>query len=236
MFITMIFAYYLLARAEERECELKFGQSYIDYKAKTGMFLPFRLPFAEKAPVLPNSKLVRFFSVLALYVMILLAGLGLARGLNNYALNSLYASYSGNSVYVSVSRIDQEKLQNIIEIAEANPEVNTRLNKVRDSQDIKFLNYVLPSEWYVPEIPMNGRNGVVEHTFPSNYNKNLYKIIFTKAELRTNSDVKGKDIILNVVQRIPLAEVWIDAANHKVVKVLEMPAKIMYDYIPVAVY
>ena len=41
LFITMLFAYYFLAKVEENECERKFGASYLDYKNKTGMFLPF---------------------------------------------------------------------------------------------------------------------------------------------------------------------------------------------------
>ncbi len=53
MFIALLFAYYFLAKAEERECEKRFGHSYIEYKKRTNMFLPFRLPFTDKLPGLP---------------------------------------------------------------------------------------------------------------------------------------------------------------------------------------
>ena len=55
MFVAMLFVYYFLARVEERECEEKFGPSYMDYKNKTHMFLPFRAPLTDKLPGLPAS-------------------------------------------------------------------------------------------------------------------------------------------------------------------------------------
>ena len=40
MFPLMVAMYYRLARREERDMELEFGQEYVAYKARTGMFLP----------------------------------------------------------------------------------------------------------------------------------------------------------------------------------------------------
>ena len=67
-FVAMLFAYYFLAKAEESECEEKFGQSYIDYKNKTNMFLPFKVPLADKLPGLPKARLKRYPAILGLYV------------------------------------------------------------------------------------------------------------------------------------------------------------------------
>ena len=236
MFITMLFAYYLLARAEERECEAKFGQPYIDYKNKTGMFLPLKMPFFERLTFLPKSRLLKSLALLILYILTLSTVAGMARGLDSLTLNSLYAFYASNSAYISMSKIQQNKLENIIKIASANEEVKIRLKKAGENQKTKFLNYVLPGAWYVPEIPMNGIDGVVRHSNPQNYDKNMYKVIFNKADIRANQDVSGKDIISNVAKREPVVEVWIDVAEQKVVKIREMPEKIRYENIPVAVY
>lgn len=46
MYPIMVALYYRLARKEEAEMEQEFGQAYVDYKRRTGMFLP-RL-FAER--------------------------------------------------------------------------------------------------------------------------------------------------------------------------------------------
>lgn len=83
---------------------------------------------------------------------------------------------------------------------------------------------------------MNGIDGVVKHRSPSNYNKNIYKIIFNKADIRGNEDVSGKDIITSIVTKRPIVEVWINVEERKLIKVQEMPVNIMYENIPVAVY
>lgn len=237
MFITMLFAYYMLARAEERDCEARFGQAYTDYKKITGMFLPFKVPFFEGMTFLPQTRLLRSITVLSLYILTLSVGVGLAGGIDRLTQDSLYGFYDGNSAYLSVSKIEKDKLAGIIEIAAQNDEVRLRLEKAGKDRNTKFLNYVLPGEWYVPEIPMNGINGgAVRHSNPSDYDRNMYKVLFNKAAIRSHREVSGKDIIANVAKREPVLEVWIDAAGQKVVKILEMPEKIRYEDIPVAIY
>ncbi|MCX8128858.1 MAG: isoprenylcysteine carboxylmethyltransferase family protein [Clostridia bacterium] len=236
MFITMIFAYYLLAKVEEKECEAKFGQTYLDYKNKTNMFLPFRLPF-KIAPLFRfKRKSAKLLALVGIYILTLTIGIGIAKGLNTLTLNSLYAVYTENSASISMSGIDIDKLHKIINIAGKNKDVKARLEKFTSGTDSKFLNYVLPSEWYAAEIPMNGMGPMGRHTAASNYNKNEYKIIFTKAHMRTNDRIQGKDIIMNVSKREAIVEVWVDVADGKVTKIMDMPKKIMYENIPVALY
>jgi protein-S-isoprenylcysteine O-methyltransferase Ste14 len=79
-FVTMLFAYYFLAKLEERECEQKFGQSYIDYKNATNMFLPFRIPGTDRLPALPKSGAKRYIAIFAGYVSVLILSLSLAMG------------------------------------------------------------------------------------------------------------------------------------------------------------
>lgn len=232
MFITMIFAYYLLANAEEIECEAQFGQSYIEYKNKTGMFFPVKFSALNKLPFLPKSKAGKAIGLVVLYIFSLLIGITIAKGLNQLSINSLYASYTDNATYISVNQITKTDFQKLIEIALANDEVKDRINPNNNNSQSKYLNYVLPQEWYVAEIPMNGSGG---HNYPKNYNPNNYKIVFTRAILR-DKNATGQAIISNVVKREPLIEVWIDLANKKVTRILEMPEKIRYENIPVAVY
>ena len=235
MFITMLFAYYLLARAEEKECEAKFGQSYIDYKSRTGMFLPFKVPFYQKLTFTPKSKFSKFIVLLVMYILVLAVGIGIARELNSLTLNSLYAFYTTDSAYVSVAEIEPDKLVGVIDIALADQEVIIMLENDAQNQKIKYLNYVLPSQWYVPEIPMNGYNGFVPHSSPQNYDRNMYKVIFNKAEIRGNKEVNGIGIISNIAEREPVVEVWVNVAEQKVVKIQKID-KIAYENIPVAVY
>jgi protein-S-isoprenylcysteine O-methyltransferase Ste14 len=235
MFITMLFIYYFLAKVEERECETKFGQSYVDYKNKTGMFLPFKITLFNKLPVFPKSNLSRFFMTFVIYFMTLVMAVSIAKGVNNIALNSLYASYNSDSANIALSKIEPGKLEEILNIALSDKEIQEKIEKLNQGSSAKFLNYILPSEWYAAEIPMNGVKYGAGHLSPSNYDQNMYKVIFTKADIRSNKDVSGIDIITNVEKREPIVEVWVNVADHKVIKILDMP-EVKYQNIPVAVY
>lgn len=232
-FITMLFAYYLLAKAEEKECEEKFGQTYIDYKNKTNMFIPFNILPEGKILHLPKSKFDKILSVTCLYLVTALVSLTIAKCVNVLSINSLYSVYTDNSANISVCKIDADKLENVLNIALSDDTVKENLNfNIND----KYLNYVLPTEWYAAEIPMNGIEYRSGHQSPSDYNHNLYKVIFTKAQIRGNEDVDGKDILLNVEKRNPLLEVWVDVSQNKIIEIMDMPDHIKYDNIPVAVY
>lgn len=234
MYATMLFVYYLLARAEEKECEGKFGQSYIDYKNNTSMFFPCEFSFLKKLPSLPKSGWKKAVALLGVYISVIVIAFGIAKGVNIIAINSLYATYTDNSATISLCEIDSDKLEQIIDIALLNDEAKSRVD--RPDTEAAFLNYVLPTEWYAAEIPMNGVEYRAGHRSPSNYDDSLYKIIFTEAKIRGNKNVVGKEILTNVLTREPLIEVWVDLRDKKVIQVLEIPDDYKYQGIPVAVY
>ena len=68
------------------------------------------------------------------------------------------------------------------------------------------------------------------------HNENLYKIIFTRAELRTYQEPETREIILKTVSRVPVIEISIDMSQKKVVDIKNPPAKIKYENIPVPLY
>ncbi len=235
MFVTMLFAYRALARIEERECETRYGQPYRDYKEKTAMFLPFRIPLMDRLFRLPASRPARYLALSALYIVSLVVAVGLAWGTERLAVGSLYAFYSKDAAYISVAAIEPRALETIVKTALADPGVQTRLGRAGDGTGAKFLNYVLPTDWYVPEIPMYIPEGE-GHSFPSDYDKNLYKIVFTRAEMRAGRDAEGRTIITDTARRTPVMEVWVDLAGARVIKIEDPPKSVMYESIPVAVY
>lgn len=236
MFITMIFVYYFLALAEERECEAKFGSSYVNYKNKTNMFIPFSIPVINKLPSLPKSNLRKILAIATIYILSLAAGIGIAKAVNTHSLNNLYATYTDNSANISISSIESSKLEKILDIALTDEEVKARIDASSRDENAKYLNYILPSEWFVAEVPMNGVDHRQGHKSPSDYNRNIYKIIFTQAKIRSDKAVIGKDIITNVSERIPLIEVWVNVEENKVIKIEEITKDIMYKNTPVAIY
>ncbi len=124
-------------------------------------------------------------------------------------------------------------------IALADEEVQRKLAKGKDSAHTKFLNYVLPAAWYISEIPMNPRASQQGNHFlsqPETGEKNHYKIIFTKAYLRTDREVGGKQLLLNIVKRTPLVEVWLDLSQRRIMAIKEPPAAIRYENVPMPIY
>lgn len=235
MFVTMLFAYYMLARAEEKECELKFGKSYTDYMAKTNMFLPFKLPWIKGIPRLPKSKIMKIFAMLGIYVIALTISMGIAVTINNWTLQNLYGEYTDDSATISINRISSDKLQRIIEIALSDENVKKQIDLSKVSENTKFLNYVLPTEGFIAEVPMTGISTRGRHDSMSDYDGYLYKIIITKADMR--ADVTGRDIIQNVITRNPVVEVWVDLEEGIVTDVYEMSDQDKYYAdIPVAFY
>ena len=234
MYVTMLFVYYLLAKAEEKECEEKFGQIYMDYKNKTAMFLPFKSSFSKNLPALPKSTGKKAAVLICMYLLALAVTFSAAKGVTAYSVNSLYAVYTENSATISVGEIDADKLAEIIHIALSDNDVESRID--RENGEAKFLNYVLPAEWYAAEVPMNGVEYKAGHRSPSDYDDTQYKIIFTIAEIRENTEAIGKEILTKVLTREPLIEVWIDLKEQSVIQILELPDHYKYQGIPVAVF
>jgi protein-S-isoprenylcysteine O-methyltransferase Ste14 len=164
MYVTLLYAYYFLARLEEQECEAKFGQPYLDYKQKTNMFLPIRIFLLEKWTETVQRKIGNVFILLILYLSTLAISLGLAMGIQTFSLNRLYLYTAGNTAYLSVSRLEEEQLKQIAEIAIDNEEVQARLNQKQMGMNTNSLNYVIPAEWYISEIPMHEGKQIIKNT------------------------------------------------------------------------
>ena len=232
MFVTMIFAYYMLAKVEERECSEKFGQSYIDYLNKTNMFLPFTIkPFSKLH--LPKTKGKKALAIISVYIITLSIVLGMAKGLQTLSINSLYAVYTKNSIDVSVCELTDEKINDVMQIVRDNQDASLFPSFDESSQ---YINYILPTEWLAAEIPMNGVEVRQGHHSPSDYDTNLYKVIITKVTTRNSNPVATTDLLTNVYTRKAIVEVWVDLSKQQVTKVLDMPENIRYEGVPTAIF
>ena len=160
-----------------------------------------------------------------------------ANGLADWSINNLYGLYFKNAAYISVLKVEENSLRHIVEIALANNEVQIRLAYDKGIPSVRYLNYILPTGMYVSEIPMNEVKKIEGHHFMlRGYSEDLYKIIFTKAETRTNDEVQGKEILLKTVARTPILEVHIDLNQHQVVKIMDPPVQLNYESIPMPLF
>lgn len=226
-YVTLVFGYYLLARAEERECEEKFGSSYIEYEKTTGRFFP-RLSFMKaRADERPKAgKLVLS------YVLTLAAFFLAAYGLNCLTVDSLYTAYAPDGVTVSLCRLDGDTIEKAVAIAKADPAVAA----AQKQADAPELNYILPTEWFAAEIPMNGVEYRSGHKSNPDYDTSKYKIIFMNATLAANAGEDPKDILWKTATIRPMVEVWVDLKEERVTDIMPMPDTIKYEGIPEAIY
>jgi protein-S-isoprenylcysteine O-methyltransferase Ste14 len=230
-FITMLFAYHGLAWVEERECIRKYGQVYIDYQKQTPRFLPFHFPFSGIWETLPKVWPVRVAAGLLTYVIALALALLIASAIQSYTLRNLFTYQAHNAVYVSLPPTDRGTLQRLANKASADHRVLARLEAV-PGKETRFINYVMPWEWSVSEIPMNGPRG---HNHPGDYDRRRFKVVYTRALLRTDVNVQGLDILRYTIRNEPVGEAWVDE-NGQVARVVGPPAKTVYGTVPVPIF
>ena len=185
-------------------------------------------------PELPKQGGKKVITVICLYLLAVTTMLGAAKGLNRLTVDSLYATYTERSANVALCRLSDEKINEALSVALSDEAVTAKLSVVDGGA--KFINYILPVEWFAAEIPMNGVEYTKGHKSPAGYDPNLYKVIITKADIRGGAEATGKEILTSVYLREPIVEAWVDLSAHTVVRALDMPEEIKYQGIPVAVY
>jgi hypothetical protein len=191
------------------------------------MFFPVNLP---KLTILPKSRGKRAVVLVCMYLCAMTAAFFAAKGMTGYFVDSLYAVYTEDTATVSLAEMEEDKLKQIMSVATANREVAAMISR---PEDARYINYVLPTEWFSAEVPMNGLEYTRGHSSTAGYDDTLYKVIFTEVQC---GDAAGKDILTNVSEREPLAEVWVDLKAQSVTQILEIPEDYKYRGIPVAVY
>ena len=214
--VTVIFIYIALAKAEEGICLRQFP-GYADYMKRTGMFLPawFNLNVPWR---FGDSQLKRFAGWALTYAIALGLALLAAFGLRVLSMNALYTYQGDEGVYLSVVEIADEDLAAVAAIARSAPEVQSVL-----SDKEYLLNYVVPTQMYISEIPMYLPPGeTFGHSVPADRNPALYKVIFTEAVFGGEGLPAGGDILWNAVNKIPLVEAHVDL-NSKAVTALLLP-------------
>jgi len=230
-YITVCFAYYMLARLEERICRREFP-GYDEYTNRTGMFFPYSVEKYFHDVPFPNTRSVRILTGLVLYGFFILIAFVGARFVHAHSINNLYLYETQTDVYLSVGKLDRDS---IAALAVNNPDVGYALSPYRTDEN-RFINYVMPVDLYISEVPMYIPEGVrtANHS-PGRKDQSRYKIIFTLAHFSGGNTADGRDILRRAVNKSPLLEVWIDRPNQRILRVLNPPEAEFYDGIPVPV-
>lgn len=237
MFVTMLFVYYWLAKREEDECVQKFGDSYKAYQARTSMFVPGNAFIKNVRIPMPESRFTRLGIGFLTYALTLAIALAFAFLLRDYSLSKISAYYSGNSATISAAYLPKSELKRIVDIAVKDPRVSQRLKGARNGSAQPYLNYVVPTEWYLADIPMeNIPDEIHGHHQPGDYDRTRYKVLLTKAKLRITTPVVGAEIIKQTYGRQPIVLAYVDAALGQVTEVGTPPEHVRWGDIPTPLF
>ncbi len=232
--IAMLFAYYFLARLEEKECIEKYGSKYIEYLGRTYMFFPIKLPSKIRISILPDRGLKRYAAIIVVFLFMTFVSIACAYGLQLWSVNNLYALYEENAAYISITKMEKNLMTKIIRTVLADVEVREGLNSAPQLKDEKFLNYILPIEYYALEIPMTPVKDTGNYHFlAQSYGLNMRKIIFTKVNSQ-GKDSKG--MLVGSICKTPILEVWFDLQQNKVTRVMSISKYSDFAKIPVPLF
>jgi protein-S-isoprenylcysteine O-methyltransferase Ste14 len=140
---VMMFLYYGLAKDEERRMKSRFGESYIVYLGKTGMFLPYFLEnmFARKARVHQGLGILR--AVVILFVLLVtIVGCGFI--LRAYTVHYLPLEEVDNVDVITITQADSTNVRDLLPAVLADSLVTSKLNRPLQNAHHRLLAYFIP--------------------------------------------------------------------------------------------
>jgi len=146
LFGVMLFLYYLLAKDEERRMINRFGEGYIAYMNRTGMFLPH---FIERA-FIGNPKPQQHLSVgkaIAIFLVLLVITVGSGFILRAYTVRHLPLEQVSGIDVVAITKEDLARAEQLLPSALQNPTIASKLQMMENNKGHRLLAYFIPIDY-----------------------------------------------------------------------------------------
>lgn len=228
-YVTMVFLYYFLARYEEQRCLARYGESYRSYLERTGMFFP-RSWFGWVPGWLPERGWRRALAVVAAYGLLLGGAVRTGFWLQDYSLQHVSVFSTADLAVLSPAQLTSARLEQATKLALADANVAAALRAQGYGQGGKFLAYVVPVEWRLPDLPMEVYPTGGHYT-PRAFDPDALKVLFTRVVLY-DRDAQGLDIVKYAVKRAPIVLVKLNLATRAVVAREKPPATVRWGDVP----
>jgi len=146
LFAVMLFLYYLLAKDEERRMLNRFGESYISYMNRTGMFFP---RFAEKVPIAGSTSRQRLSVGNAILILAVLLVVVVGGGfvLRAYTVHHLPLEQLNSVDVITITKEDLTAARHLLPTVLQNEAVASKLKSVENSADHRLLAYFIPIDY-----------------------------------------------------------------------------------------
>jgi protein-S-isoprenylcysteine O-methyltransferase Ste14 len=230
-YVTMLFLYAGLARWEEERCLARFGASYRTYQQRTGRFLPHRLS-PQMPQILPASGGKRAAAIVGLYVVLMAATVMLGFVWRDYSLSTISALYTKDVAVLSPALLTDHELHAAYDTAMTDSRVQEAL---RAAGPAKLIVYVVPMEWYLPDLPLETVHKVGGHHVPADFDRRQYKLLFARARTHA-TEATGRGIVKAAYGRDPIVLVKADISDAAVTGIETPPPHVVWGDIPTPMF
>jgi protein-S-isoprenylcysteine O-methyltransferase Ste14 len=146
LFAVMLFLYYLLAKDEERRMVNRFGEGYISYMNRTGMFFP---RFNEKVQI-EGSKAERslgFGKAILIFAVLLVLVVGGGFVVRAYTVHHLPLEQVNGVDVITIAKEDLTAATPLLASVLQEPAVASKLRLSEESKDHRLLAYFIPIDY-----------------------------------------------------------------------------------------
>jgi len=143
---VMLFLYYLLAKDEERRMINRFGESYISYMNRTGMFFP---RFIGKASI-ESPKLqqrLSFGKAILIFAVLLIIAIGSGFILRTYTVHHLALKQVDGLDVVAITKEDLRTAEQLLPSVLQAPAITTKLQPIESGKGHRLLAYFIPIDY-----------------------------------------------------------------------------------------
>jgi hypothetical protein len=146
LFAVMLFLYYLLAKDEERRMINRFGESYIAYMSRTGMFLPRAI---EKALAgnLRTQKRLRIGKAIVILLVLLVVIVGSGFISRAYTVHCLPLEQVNHVDVITITKEDLIAAKELLPSVFKDSAIASRLQSVENRKGHRLLAYFIPIDY-----------------------------------------------------------------------------------------
>lgn len=146
LFGVMLFLYYLLAKDEERRMINRFGEGYIAYMNRTGMFLPHLIERAFTGNPKPEQRL-SIGKAIAIFLVLLVIIVGSGFILRAYTVHHLPLEQVKRVDVITITKEDLMTAKQLLPSVLQDPAIASKLQMVENNKGQRLLAYFIPIDY-----------------------------------------------------------------------------------------
>jgi len=146
LFAVMLFLYYLLAKDEERRMVNRFGEGYIAYMNRTGMFLP---RFIERIWIgnRKTRKRLRIGKAIVIFLVLPIVIVGSGFILRAYTVHHLPLGQVDRIDVITITKEDLAAATQLLPSVLQKPAIASKLKSTENSEGHRLLAYFIPVDY-----------------------------------------------------------------------------------------